>query len=80
MITTYINWALSSANYEILEDWTYYWEIPWFDWVWANANSLTECQTELREVLEEWLVIKIRKHSFIPQSEEYDLNKILCED
>ena len=79
MITEYIDSVLKNAKYELLEDWTYYWEIDWFEWVWANANSLANCQNELKETLEEWIVIKIRKSGFIPTLENYDLNKVLCE-
>lgn len=55
MLTEFINSAMQKAKYEILEDWEwYYGEIPWFEWVWANAFDLETCRLELQEVLEEW--------------------------
>lgn len=58
MLTEFINWALMKARYELLEWWEwYYWEIFWFQWVWANADSLEKCREELKEVLEEWILI-----------------------
>lgn len=29
--------------------------------VWANGKTLEACRAELKEVLEEWLVLKIRR-------------------
>jgi len=34
--------------------------------VWANAPTRKACEAELREVLEEWLLLKIRKKQFVP--------------
>jgi len=42
------------ATYEILQDdRTYYGEIPGFNGVYANADTLESCRDELEEVLEE---------------------------
>lgn len=80
MLIEFIDSAMQKAKYEILEwDEWFYWEIPWFPWVWANAESLELCRKELQEVLEEWLLLKVRKKLFIPTIKEYNLNELLCE-
>jgi len=56
MLTNYIRAALRQAKYEILsDDNTYYGEIPEFEGVYANADTLEACREELEEVLEEWI-------------------------
>jgi predicted RNase H-like HicB family nuclease len=66
MITTYIQQKLEEAEFKILEDGTYFGEIASSPWVWANKNSLYECQRELQEVLEEWVILHIAKREKIP--------------
>lgn len=81
MLTEFINLAMSKANYDLLEDWEwFYWQIPWFNWVWANAGTLEQCRKELQEVLEEWILLKLRKRLYVPKVESYDLNELLCEN
>ena len=54
MLTQYIAAALGKAKYEILPgEATFYGEIPGFDGVWANSDTLESCREELAEVLEE---------------------------
>lgn len=78
MITEYLDAAMAKARYEILEDGTYYGEIPGFTGVWAQSEMLSGCQKELRETLEEWLLIKVRKSSFIPKVDNYSLQDVVC--
>jgi predicted RNase H-like HicB family nuclease len=59
MFTAYVEKAMRKAKYEILEDGTFYGEIPGFQGVWGNAATLEECREDLQSVLEEWLVIKL---------------------
>lgn len=60
MLTDYLDAAMRQARYEILpEDGLYYGEIPDFDGVYANSASLETCRDELREVLEEWLLLRM---------------------
>jgi predicted RNase H-like HicB family nuclease len=67
MLTEYIQKALEKALYKFLEDGTWFAEIPGFQGVWANAATVEECRHELTEVLEEWLVLKIRDRDPIPE-------------
>lgn len=65
MLTEYIRAALRRARYEILEDGTFYGEIPDCQGVYANAETLEDCREELRQVLEDWIVLGLRLgHSF----------------
>lgn len=80
MIIQYINEIMKNAKYEILEWWEwFYGEIIWCPWVWAQANDLEACRKELQEVLEEWILLKVRKQKFVPKTSNYDLNQLLCE-
>jgi len=69
MLSEYIQKALSIAQYKLLDDGTWFAEIPGFQGVWANARSVEECRHELLEVLEEWLLLKIRDRDLIPEIE-----------
>ena len=60
MLTKFIHKHISLAKYDILEDGTFYGEIPGFRGVWANAKTLSLCREELAEIFEEWLLIKIK--------------------
>ena len=66
MLSQYVDAALRKAEYKKIEDGTWFAEIPGFEGVWANANTVEECRGELVEVLEEWLILKIRDHDPIP--------------
>lgn len=66
MLTSYIHEAMRLAKYEILEDRTYYGDIPGFQGVWASAESLDACREELQSVLEDWLVVGLRMGHELP--------------
>ena len=66
MLTSYILAAMRTAKYEILEDGTYYGEIPGFKGVWADADSLETCREELQSVLEDWLILGLRLGHALP--------------
>lgn len=66
MITEYICAAMSLASYEILEDKTFYGEIPGFKGVYANESSLEKCREELESVLEDWILFSISKNQDLP--------------
>ena len=66
MLTRYIEAAMSKAQYEILEDGTFYGEIPQCPGVYANADTLDGCRTELQEVLEDWIILGLKMGHDIP--------------
>ncbi len=59
MLTDFILKKLKTARYKILKDGTYFGDIPGARGVWANAKNLEDCREELREVLEDWLILKV---------------------
>ncbi|MEW6684881.1 MAG: type II toxin-antitoxin system HicB family antitoxin [Candidatus Edwardsbacteria bacterium] len=67
MLTEYIGAAMRKAKYEILpDDNTFYGEIPGFDGVYANADTLEACRSELEEVLEEWIFFRMSRNLPLP--------------
>ena len=73
MLFEYVQKGLERAQYKNLDDGTWFAEIPGFEGVWANAGTVEECRRELSEVLEEWLVLKIRDHDPIPELEGIEI-------
>ena len=73
MLTSYIQEALRLAKYAIMEDGNYYGEIPGFEGVWASASALEQCREELRETLEDWLVLGLRMGHSLPVVANIDL-------
>lgn len=75
MLTEYIQKAMESAHYEIIEDDGTYWgEIHGFQGVWGRAETLEKCRYELRETLDEWIVFRLRNNLELPVIECIDLN------
>ena len=74
MLTDYIQKAMRRARYEILEDGTYYGEIPGFQGVFANAETLEECREQLQDVLEGWILLGLRLGHRLPTVDGIDLN------
>jgi predicted RNase H-like HicB family nuclease len=66
MITDYIREAMKLAQYEKLEDGSYYGEIPGFQGVYANEGTLETCREELMSTLEDWILFSISKHFDLP--------------
>jgi len=66
MLTEYIRAAMRQAIYEILSDGTFYGEIPGFQGVYANSQTLEICREELQEVLEGWIVLGLQLGHTLP--------------
>jgi len=68
MIVEYINAALARATYERIEDKDnpYYGQVPVLKGVWATGKTLEECRNHLAEVIEGWLIVRLRKGLAIP--------------
>lgn len=67
MLFEYIQDALVDAKYKMLDDGTWFAEISGFEGVWANGKTVEECRKELIEVLEEWLILKLKDGDPIPE-------------
>jgi len=66
MLMEYTQKALEGAEYKRLDDDTWFGEIPGFEGVWANGPTVESCRKELVEVLEEWLILKLRDGDPMP--------------
>ncbi|HHD92558.1 MAG TPA: type II toxin-antitoxin system HicB family antitoxin [Candidatus Portnoybacteria bacterium] len=66
MLTKYISQKMNQARYKILEDGTYFGEIPGLQGVWASEKTLEKCRETLHEVFEEWLILKLQDGDAIP--------------
>jgi len=76
MIIEYINKALAQAHYEIIEDEDpYYGEISDLPGVYASGKNLEECRKNLTEVIDGWLIIRLRRGMQIPP-----INGIIIEE
>lgn len=60
MLSEYLAKKLKQARYKLLEDRSYFGEIPGLKGVWANAKNLENCREELRSALEDWLLFKLK--------------------
>lgn len=66
MLSEFIGKKLRTAKYKLLKDGSYFGEIPALKGVWANAKDLEGCRKELQEVLEDWLLLKVRDREAVP--------------
>ena len=66
MLNEFIGKKLKDAQYKRLGDGSYFGEIPSILGVWANAKNLEDCREELREVLEDWLLLKVHEQDEVP--------------
>jgi len=74
MLLEYVQAALRRAKYEILpDDGSYYGEIPECNGVFANAETLEGCRDQLREVLDDWVLLRVHKNLPLPVIDGMDL-------
>lgn len=73
MLTHYIRAAMRRAKYEILEDGSFYGEIPGFQGLYANAPTLEACREELEAALEDWILVCVSSHVPTPAVDGIDL-------
>ncbi|MGO9230864.1 MAG: type II toxin-antitoxin system HicB family antitoxin [Bryobacteraceae bacterium] len=67
MLTRYIEAAMKRARYRTLKNGASFGQIPGLAGVWANEGTMDECRKVLQEVLEEWLILKLRDGDSIPR-------------
>ncbi len=68
MLTEYIEEALKKARYEIIKDEEpYYGDVRELKGVWATGNTLEECRNNLKEVIEGWILVSVKKGLPIPK-------------
>ena len=80
MLIEYVNSALRRAKYETLENGKIYAEIPELQGVWAEGKTVEACRSELVEVIEGWLFLKIKEGDQLPVIDGIDMNKRIPAD
>ncbi len=74
MLSQYLNAAMARAHYELLDGGEgFYGEIPGFQGVLAQADTLEACRGELAGTLEDWLLFRISRQLPIPVVDGLDL-------
>jgi predicted RNase H-like HicB family nuclease len=77
MILEYIEEALKRAHYEIIDDKEpYYGEINELKGVWATGKTLEECRINLRNVIEGWILLSIKRGLPIPKLGDFEIKEI----
>lgn len=77
MIVQYIEAALSHARYEILDnEEPYYGEVPELTGVWATGMTLEECRKNLAEVIDGWIVVRLRRGLSIPPLDNLSIEEL----
>jgi len=77
MLTEYIEEALKRARYEIIKDEDpYYGEVEDLKGVWATGKTLEECRSNLKEVVEGWILLSIKKGLPIPRLGNLEIKEI----
>ncbi len=77
MITDYIQAALVVARYEIIKnEEPYYGEVPELHGVWATGKTLEECRMNLANVIDGWIVVRLRKGLPVPALEGHTIEEM----
>jgi len=66
-LTEYIGMAMARARFKLLKSGMILGTIPGCKGVWAEGRSLDACRNELQEVLEDWIVLKLRDGDHLPK-------------
>lgn len=77
MIIDYIEAAMAEAKYEIIEDEEpFYGEVPSLVGVWATGETLEECRKNLAEVIDGWIIVRLKKGLPIPPIGEHRIEEL----
>lgn len=60
ILSDYLDRALAQAEYDKLEDRTFFGRVPSCKGVVAFSSTLRECENELRSVLEDWVQVGLK--------------------
>ena len=75
ILSDYLEIALAQAEYDKLEDGTFFGRIPSCKGVVAFAATLRNCEKELRSVLEDWVLVGLKLGHSLPVLDNIDLNR-----
>ncbi len=74
ILSDYLERALAEAEYDKLEDGTFFGKIPSCKGVVAFAATLRECENELHSILEDWVLVGLKLGHELPVIENVNLN------
>ncbi len=74
MLIEYIQAAMTHAEFEQMEDGRYFGTIPSCQGVWADGDTMEVTRELLREVLEDWILVKARFGDEMPVIAGLDIN------
>jgi predicted RNase H-like HicB family nuclease len=78
MIMEYIEAARTRARYELIDDEEpYYGEVPDLPGGWATGKTLEACRKNLAEVIDGWIVIRLRRDLPIPVRGDITIEEIV---
>ena len=67
MIEYFIQDHLAKAKYKMIDNnKTFYGEVSELRGVWATGKTLEKCRQELKEVIEGWLILRLKKNLPVP--------------
>ena len=75
LLSSYIEEALSIAEYDKLEDGSFAGKIPKCLGVVSFGNTLKNCEDELRSTLEDWIYLGLRQGHRLPVLKGINLNR-----
>lgn len=75
MLSDYVEEALALALYDKLDDGSFAGKIPGCTGVIAFAETLRECERELRSTLEDWVLVGLKLGHELPVVAGIDLNR-----
>jgi predicted RNase H-like HicB family nuclease len=75
ILSDYIDRALAQAEYDKLEDGTFFGRVPPCKGVVAFAVTLRECEIELHSVLEDWVLVGLKLGHELPVLDSINLNQ-----
>lgn len=75
MLTEYIEEALGRAHYELIEDpdEPYFGEVPDLPGVRASGKSLESCRLQLKDVIEGWILLSVKRSLPLPKLGEVEI-------
>lgn len=81
MLTEYIDDALSRARYELIDEpeTPYFGEVPDLPAVWACADTLEGCRQELKDTVEGWILLSVKRSLPTPPLGEIEIAEIDAE-
>ncbi|UCB45477.1 MAG: type II toxin-antitoxin system HicB family antitoxin [Spirochaetota bacterium] len=77
MLMEYSEEALKRAHYESIDDEEpYYGEVKELKGIWAAGRTLEDCRNSLREVIEGWIVVSVKRGLPIPKLGHIEIKEI----